>query len=50
MALKQHAIESKDQVALDGVEGDGMAFVEDEAWTPQEFVHEPPVLSVMQPK
>lgn len=50
MASEQHAIESKDQVALDGVEGDGRAFVEDDAWTPQEFVHEPPVLSVTQPK
>ncbi|KAG0611324.1 hypothetical protein M758_7G132300 [Ceratodon purpureus] len=36
--------------ALDGVEGGGMTVLEDEAWVPADFVHEPPVLKVTQPK
>ncbi|MCO5553001.1 hypothetical protein L7F22_006521 [Adiantum nelumboides] len=38
------------ETALDGVEGDGKTHIEDDAWTPLEFVHEPPVLIVTQPK
>ncbi|KAI5082746.1 hypothetical protein GOP47_0002489 [Adiantum capillus-veneris] len=38
------------ETALDGVDGDGRTHVEDDAWTPLEFVHEPPVLTVTQPK
>lgn len=37
------------ETALDGVDGDGKTHIEDEAWTPLEFVHEPPVLTVTQP-
>jgi hypothetical protein len=37
--------------ALDGVEGDGKTAIQDDAWLPSDsFVHEPPVLKVMQPK
>jgi len=37
--------------ALDGVEGDGKTAILDDAWVPSDsFVHEPPVLKVMQPK
>lgn len=36
---------------LDGVDGGGQTELEDEAWQPTaEFVHEPPVLEVTQPK
>lgn len=36
---------------LDGVDGGGKTELEDEAWQPTaEFVHEPPVLEVTQPK
>lgn len=35
---------------LEGVDGDGKTHIEDEAWAPLEFVHEPPVLTVTQPK
>eukprot|EP00250_Pteridium_aquilinum_P027712 c3555_g1_i1 orf=174-881(+) len=38
------------ETALDGVDGDGKTHIEDEAWAPLEFVHEPPVLNVTQPK
>lgn len=38
------------ETAMDGVDGDGKALIEDEAWAPLEFVHEPPVLTVTQPK
>ncbi|KAH7364995.1 hypothetical protein KP509_18G002800 [Ceratopteris richardii] len=36
--------------ALDGVEGDGKTHIEDNAWVPTEFVHEPPILTVTQRK
>lgn len=38
------------ETAMDGVDGDGKTLIEDEAWAPLEFVHEPPVLTVTQPK
>jgi hypothetical protein len=36
--------------ALDEVDGGGKTELEDEAWVPAEFAHEPPVLEVTQPK
>ncbi|XP_024366129.1 uncharacterized protein [Physcomitrium patens] len=36
--------------ALDGVEGEGKSVLEDEAWESAEFVHEPPMLKITQPK
>lgn len=41
---------SIEEKALDGVEDDGKTFLEDEAWVPADFVHEPPVMKVIQPK
>ncbi|KAJ7553259.1 hypothetical protein O6H91_06G090000 [Diphasiastrum complanatum] len=35
---------------LDGVQDEGRVYIEDEAWIPSDFVHEPPVLNVTQPK
>eukprot|EP01018_Ginkgo_biloba_P013737 Gb_24414 [translate_table: standard] len=36
---------------LEGVEGDGKSHIADDAsWVPSEFVHEPPVINVTQPK
>lgn len=37
-------------MALDGVEGGGKSVLEDDAWVPADFAHEPPVLKVTQPK
>lgn len=36
--------------ALDGVDGGGTTELDDDAWVPAEFPHEPPVLAVTQPK
>ncbi|CAK9228015.1 unnamed protein product, partial [Sphagnum troendelagicum] len=45
------AAASSASTALDGVEGDGKTAIQDDAWLPSDsFVHEPPVLKVMQPK
>jgi len=43
--------DGEDAKVLDGVDGGGKTVLEDEAWQPTaEFVHEPPVLEVTQPK
>ncbi len=45
------AAASSASTALDGVEGDGKTAIQDDAWLPSDsFVHEPPVLKVLQPK
>ncbi|CAK9227304.1 unnamed protein product [Sphagnum troendelagicum] len=45
------AAASSASMALDGVEGDGKTAIQDDAWLPSDsFVHEPPVLKVLQPK
>lgn len=41
---------ASEEVVLEGVDGDGKTHIADEAWAPLEFVHEPPLLTVTQPK
>jgi hypothetical protein len=42
--------EVREVEVLDGVEGGGKTVLEDDAWVPADFAHEPPVLQVTQPK
>lgn len=51
MAAAMAEQEDANARALDGVEGDGKTAILDDAWVPSDsFVHEPPVLKVMQTK
>lgn len=50
MREEEIAMERGEGKVLDGVDGGGQTVLEDEAWVPAEFVHEPPVLEVTQPK